>query len=334
MRSLATRTLVASAAAILVSATAFSTANAAPADPPPELDVPVASDGSTIEPVQTDADATGGGVSGTTGDSSTAAGLPEGTASGDSLAPMDYGPESVIGDDQRTQVDPTTQNPVNAIVHITFDDQNGDQFGCTGWLYADNMVATAGHCVHPGDGNDGGGPNNFFDPDTYEVSAGRNGADTPYGTCGVNTLYSVEGWMLDGVEERDYGAIALDCNVGDTTGTWGLWWQEDDMDGYDTTVTGYPCDQADGTMWRHAGMSVEETEDEQLFYLNDTFGCQSGAPVYERRETGQEFCVGWCVMAIHAYGPHGWFGDHSNYNHGTRIDEPLFDNLMAWEAAN
>ncbi|RIV36045.1 trypsin-like serine peptidase [Micromonospora radicis] len=238
------------------------------------------------------------------------------------------GIQSVIGTDNRVRVNPTTVYPSSAIVQIVRT-TNGSTWGCTGWLYGPSIIATAGHCVHPGGGANGGGGNGFYPRGDFQIIPGRNGAATPYGTCTATQLLSVTNWTQSGDETNDYGAIRLSCAAGNTTGWFGLWWQSATLTGTATTVSGYPCDKPFGEQWRHAGQTVQVTHDRQVFYQNDTFGCQSGSPVYQTRAAGSAFCTGQCVMAIHAYGVHG-SAPHSTNNHGTRITESVFNNLITW----
>ncbi|GIJ79286.1 glutamyl endopeptidase [Micromonospora phaseoli] len=250
---------------------------------------------------------------------------------GRALAPdaePSVGIQSVIGTDNRVRVDPTTVFPARAIVQVVRT-TGGSTWGCTGWLYGPSIVATAGHCVHPGGGANGGGGNGFYPRGDFQIIPGRNGASTPYGTCTATQLLSVTGWTQSGNETNDYGAIRLNCTAGNTTGWFGLWWQSATLNGTATTVSGYPCDKTFGQQWRHAGQTVQATHAQQVFYQNDTFGCQSGSPVYQTRATGSSFCSGQCVMAIHAYGLHG-SAPHSTNNHGTRITESVFNNLITW----
>src|SRR5262249_32066594 len=78
---------------------------------------------------------------------------------------------------------------------------------------------------------------------------------------------------------------------------------------------------------------IRLTQTRQLFYYNDTVGGFSGSPVYYNRSIGSPYCVRYCTMAIHAYGLHG-SAPHTVYNHGTRIVEPVFNNLRAWRDAS
>jgi glutamyl endopeptidase len=138
----------------------------------------------------------------------------------------------------------------------------------------------------------------------------------------------VSGWPQSKDEQFDYGAIKLNCTVGNTTGWFGYWWQAATLTGLPQNVSGYPGDKP-LTQWRHAG-SISVTLTRQLFYLNDTAPGQSGAPVFQNRGAGSSFCVGQCTMAIHTYGPHGG-APHSQYNHATRIVQAVYNNLVTWK---
>ncbi|MQA26708.1 MAG: trypsin-like serine protease [Micromonosporaceae bacterium] len=225
----------------------------------------------------------------------------------------DVGAESVIGPDGRWRVTPTTSFPTRAIAMITL---NGSQL-CTGWLYGPDVLATAGHCVHTG------GSGGAWRSGTWRIYPGRDGSSSPYGYCTARSLHSVNGWTQSRDEQYDYGAIKLNCTIGNTVGWFGFWWQSASLTGYSTTVSGYPGDKPSGTHWRHVD-SVRVTQARQIFYQNDTFGGQSGSPVYQYRSG-----CGYCSMGIHAYGLHGSW-PHSSNNHGTRINEPVYNNMLYW----
>ncbi|HEX5597211.1 MAG TPA: trypsin-like serine protease [Micromonosporaceae bacterium] len=283
----------------------------------------------TLATRQLGAETKGGGISSATGTGATVSGGAAPGASDTSAAAADgIGIQSIIGTDNRVRVNPTTVFPARAIVQIVRT-TNGTTWGCTGWLYGPSIIATAGHCVHPGAGKNGGGGNGFYPRGDFQIIPGRNGTSMPYGTCTASQLLSVNGWTQSGDETYDYGAIRLNCSVGNTTGWFGLWWQSATLTGTATTVSGYPCDKTFGEQWRHAGQTVQVTHDRQVFYQNDTFGCQSGSPVYQTRASGSAYCTGECVMAIHAYGLHG-SSPHSTNNHGTRITESVYNNLITW----
>lgn len=224
------------------------------------------------------------------------------------------GAESIIGPDNRVRVNPTTSFPARATVLITFSAGR-----CTGWLIGANTVVTAGHCVHPG----GGG--SFYPTSSYRIYPGRNGGASPYGSCSAKWLASVVGWTVSGSDEYDYAAIKLNCSVGNTVGWYGFFWQTTSLTGLPTTINGYPGDKP-LTQWRSSD-SVRVTQARRVFYRNDTVGGVSGAPVWYNRSG-----CGICSMAVHAYGTYG-SPPFSTNNHGTRITQPVFNNLIAWRNA-
>lgn len=224
------------------------------------------------------------------------------------------GQESIIGADNRIRVNPTTSFPARATVLITFSAGR-----CTGWLIGANTVVTAGHCVHPG----GGG--SFYPTSSYRVYPGRNGTSSPYGSCTARWVASVTGWTDSGDDRYDYGAIKLNCSVGNTTGWYGFFWQSASLTGLPTTINGYPGDKP-LTQWRSTD-SVRVTQARRVFYQNDTVGGVSGAPVWYNRSG-----CGICSMAVHAYGVYNG-PPFSTNNHGTRITQAVYNNLKSWKDA-
>ena len=218
---------------------------------------------------------------------------------------QEAGIESIIGTDNRYQITGTTTYPYSAIVHIT-----SSIGGCTGWLIGSNTVATAGHCVY---GSSGWATN-------VRVYPGRNGSSTPYGSCGYTRLNTVSGWVNSRSPEYDYGAIKLNCTVGNSTGWFGFRWQSASLTGQASYISGYPGDKPYGTQWR-SNDSIRITETRRLFYANDTYGGHSGSPVWN----GGASCSP-CGIAIHAYGV-----GSNGYNGGTRITEAVFNNLLNWK---
>lgn len=235
--------------------------------------------------------------------------------------------ESVISPDRRVQVTSTTAYPARATVHIVFQKvAGGGTFGCTGFMVGPDTIATAGHCVH--NGNSTG----FFLRSSFKLYPGRNGSTIPYtcpggATVGAQRLWTNAGWAAGHGEEKDYGAIHTTCAIGNTTGWYGyLNTQGLNEVGQQSNTQGYPGDKPFGTQWQSRNCSTSTLSTSfvqctigtqttrQVFYRNDTFGGQSGSPVY--RNHNSTCC--WAT-AIHAYGLHGSF-PHNSYNHGTRIE--------------
>jgi glutamyl endopeptidase len=222
--------------------------------------------------------------------------------------------DNQIGSDDRVRVNPTTTYPARTVAHITF----GNGSLCSGFLIDPNTVATAGHCIERGAG---GG---FYSTSSYRVTPARNGSIAPYGSCGAQTLFTVNGWANNSDERYDLGAIKLNCSIGNTTGWFGYAPLASPV-GKPSLNNGYPGDKPTGTQWKSSD-KIRAATANQLFYGNDTYGGLSGSPIY--RSTG---CGGPCASAIHAYGwGHGAF-PHDTWNHGTRITSAVAGVLTTWK---
>jgi glutamyl endopeptidase len=236
------------------------------------------------------------------------AALPDGAERG--LRERESAAEVIIGMDTRERLYTTTY-PSRAKVLITF---TGGR--CSGTMIGPNTVATAGHCVHTG------GAGGAWRPvASFRIYPGRDGALSPYGVCTARTLYSVVGWTNSANEEYDYGAIKLNCTVGNTVGWFGMTTTAPTL--FPSIVGGYPGDKP-LTQWQGSDR-VRAVSTRQVFYSNDTFGGMSGSAVWHDAN-------GPYMYSIHAYGTHG-AGNHAIYNHGVRLVTAVFDNLVAWKNA-
>ena len=229
-------------------------------------------------------------------------------------------PETVIGRDRRFRVYPRDSGfPYRAIGLLTYS-QAGGSFFCTAFLISEDTIATAGHCVHEG------GPHGTWSYDLRFYPA-FNAGTAPYGSCSGRRLYAVARWTEQGSEEHDYGAVKLNCRVGETTGWLGYYPSAVSQVGLATLLMGYPGDKPYGTLWGGAG-AITASEPRKTRYQIDTGAGQSGAPLIEAdRGPSRADCYGTCAVAIHAY------GQLDGSNSGTRINHAVADNLTAWRNA-
>jgi glutamyl endopeptidase len=220
------------------------------------------------------------------------------TAPGTKTGPVAK-PGSVIGADERIQEGSTTVSPWGSIVHIELNTG-----GCTGFLLSRDTVVTAGHCVWDGAW-----------ATSYTVYPGRNGTDVkPYGSCsgGSGDLWSNTTWTSGGSSDYDYGMIKLSCDVGNSTGWMGWWYNPSEtMTGQSFYVEGFPGDKAYGTMWWDSDPITGQT-DRRLTYNIDTAPGESGSPIYRFRSSNEPYCTGWCIAGIHTNG--------GSSNSGTRFN--------------
>jgi V8-like Glu-specific endopeptidase len=237
------------------------------------------------------------------------------------IAEASFGPpppeaETVHGPDDRIQITNTSVYPwrVHASLLITAAD-NSRWIG-TGWFIGPHTLMTAGHVVYIKNsgvaGRDGW-------VKSIQVMPGRNGSTLPYGSVTSTNFRTVSGWINNGDENYDYGAIIIPTELGNTVGWFGFGVYSDaDLLATTGNISGYPGDKPAGTQWYDA-RKIASVNSRKVYYDIDTAGGQSGSAVY-RIIDGQRY-----GFAIHAYGG-------ATTNSGTRIVTPVFNNMVAWRA--
>ena len=229
-----------------------------------------------------------------------------------------FAPRTVHGVDDRRQITTTSDYPwrVHASLLITAGD--GSRWIGTGWFIGPRVLITAGHVVCI---KGSGVPGRDGWVSSIRVFPGRNGSETPFGEVTSTTFHSVRGWVDNGNDEYDYGAIVLDQPKGNETGwlSFGRY-ADDDLKSVVGNICGYPGDKAPGTQW-YAARRIDAVTARKVRYDIDTAGGQSGAAVY-RIKQGKRYAI-----AIHAYGG-------ATTNSGTRVNRAVFDNLSKWKADN
>lgn len=227
--------------------------------------------------------------------------------------------EDVIGVDNRTRVPDTKLYPWRVMCSLLITAADNSPWVGTAWFISPRTLITAGHCVHI-KGSDVAARNGWVK--SVQVMPGRDGNLLPFGSVTSTVFRSVDGWINQGDRSFDYGAIILPTPLGDSVGWLGLGvYTDDDLRTSIGNISGYPNDKKDaekGTQWYH-GQRVADLDSRQVFYEIDTFGGQSGSPVY--RAIGQQRFA----FAVHAYG-----GTKSNS--GTRITPEVFNNMVSWKA--
>lgn len=227
--------------------------------------------------------------------------------------------DSVIGPDGRGQVTSTATYPSRAIAYLLVTWANNSQGSCTGWFIGPRTVVTAGHCVW----NTAAGAAHGW-AKSISVYPGRRGAVLPYGSTTAHQLFSVTGWTTSGNPSYDYGAIEVNSPKGNTVGWFGFRWQAANAFPGTYTVRGYPGDKPTATMWSMSG-AITNANTYRLWYQMDTFGGQSGSPLYHIYNSACCYGVG-----VHTYGTSvsPFFG-----NSATRIRQAVFNNFVSWKAS-
>ena len=245
-------------------------------------------------------------------------------------------PESIIGGDERKRIFDTNQYPYSAIASLEITAHDNSQWLGTGWFVSPRVLVTAGHCVfiQAAENPIAGGW-----VQSIRVVPGRNGTgdgSEPFDSAVATTFRSVTGWVNDGSEEHDYGVLVLDTPLGAGTGAFSIGVYSDaDLLNMDLSVAGYPADKGDpnrdpstnvaelNTLW-YDTKAINRVTDNKVFYDIDTYGGESGAPVFVADANGSLRTA----VAIHAYGT----SQGENSNSGTRINQEVYKTILDWKA--
>lgn len=217
-----------------------------------------------------------------------------------------YESRAIWGLDTRVQVTPTAY-PYRALALIAV----GTSL-CTGSLISADTILTAGHCVHTGGAN-----GSWMPIETITVYPGASGASFPYGKCTAKRSYTTTGWGEKGLANYDYGAIKLNCTIGNTTGWLGFAAPNNSVN-LPAIIAGYPGEKS-RTQWVSFDTIRQQTS-EWLVYPNDTTAGMSGSAIWYDDSKG-----------ILAFGVHTY--KFPKANRGKRINAAVFKNIKTWKNA-
>lgn len=219
--------------------------------------------------------------------------------------------ETVCGTDERLRVD-TTADPFHAICFMTLELSNGSRARGTGfYIELDSgrgVILTAAHCLYDTRGNE------YMNK--VHVARGRSGENLPHGmqTFERSAFRVPEDWKSSAAQYADYGVILLD-GPNPTTGFNLFPAKDEQLENVNITTAGYPADKNGFFMWMDRG-PVKSVNSSKIFYNQDTFGGQSGSPVWTQLQNGIA-CVG-----VHSYG--------GCPNSATRLTKPVIDQIKMW----
>jgi len=232
--------------------------------------------------------------------------------------------ESVIGRDERVRILDTDLAPWRMICALRMRGPSGGSAMGTGWFIGPRTVLTAGHCVFS---------NHFFGgwASSIEVIPGLNGGGSdarPFGSVSSTRFSSVDRWTTSEDPDFDVGCIHLDEPKGAEVGWFAVGaLPPEELESFLVNVSGYPADRGAGTEQYHNRNRVLGVSDRRLFYEVDTFGGQSGAPVWiHEQEDAPPLAVG-----IHAYGIGGTPSSMGiTANSAPRILPEVLEKLTEW----
>jgi glutamyl endopeptidase len=221
--------------------------------------------------------------------------------------------EVVIGNDDRVRVKQPdmSRNPFRQICALRIRAKTGQLFVGTGWFIGPRAIATAGHCVFLH--KEGGWAASI------DVIPAKFGSSEPVGSLTSKKFRSTDGWIDRKSTDFDYGMLLLDdTSAGDRLGSFEVVAEADSqLDGAFANISGYPADRDDANFQFFHGRSMSGVTPTRIQYDIDTFGGQSGSPVWVDTPNGI------AAVGVHTTGS-------STSNSGTRITEAVIDNFLAW----
>lgn len=222
----------------------------------------------------------------------------------------------VIGSDDRSRITNPVDFPWRTFTKLKITFPDGYTSGCSGAIIDDFHVLTVGHCVYSlGHGGYG----------DIKVFPGLDRDYMPFSYANSTFIRTYTQWTTNRDPDHDWALITLDRNIGFYTGWMGIKTAPKESELYKNAlnVSGYPNDRLDNTLWNsfETGHSANEF---QHYYTMDTYGGESGAPVWQS-ENGEQY-----ILSIHAFGNTADTPDITNG--GTRINQEKYDRLSQWLA--
>jgi len=236
--------------------------------------------------------------------------------------------ETVINVDERVRILDTDLAPWRMICALRMRGSNGAGAIGTGWLVGPRTLITAGHCVFS---------NNFFGgwASTIEAIPGLNGhglESRPFGSIRSTEFSSVDRWT--DVEDADFdiGCIHLTEDIGTELGWFAIGALSPiELESYLVNISGYPGDRGAGYEQYYNQNRILRVSERRVYYEVDTFGGQSGAPVWIHEEEGAPPLV----VGIHAYGTGGTpRAFNITANSAPRIIPEVLEKIREWVEAD
>ena len=203
------------------------------------------------------------------------------------------------GIDTRGKIDPMKHEPYNWICHLRIQADDGIHVGTGFKIHIPNansmIILTCGHCLH----FDGKIASEIIvDIGGKRHTATSNNFLVPTGYCThIPGHFDYNRWIPDKYvynNNYDYGVISLPGDSNEGFG-WSTIIPDKELQGRLVSICGYPGDKPAGTMWITGG-EITKVNPKTLSYMIDTFGGQSGSPVYTWWKGY------WTVVGVHGHG--------------------------------
>lgn len=237
------------------------------------------------------------------------------------------GHETVIGEDERVDITDSDKYPWRMIAALRLIPRPPftSSFIGTGWFIGPKTLLTAGHCVHSQ--SDFGGWIG-----TIEVSPGRRDDTFPFGTVKATRFSALTAWQTTSDPDFDIGCIHLDVPLGDTVGFFKIASLKDSqLEHALLNISGYPGDRDDGRRQYFHENRALKTSARRVYYDIDTYGGQSGSPVWmQETQASEPIAIG-----VHAYGTGGTAPSLGvTANSGPRLIPDVVATIQEWLAAS
>jgi V8-like Glu-specific endopeptidase len=227
--------------------------------------------------------------------------------------------ETVLGHDDRVRILETDLAPWRMICALEIESPSGSFIG-TGWFIGPRTLLTAGHCVY--------GPDMGGWATTIRLAPGRDEDDLPFGSFTSQKFSTTQRWIDAQDPDFDYAAIHLAEPVGEKVGWFSLAVRSpEELKAARVNISGYPGDRGNGRQQWFDANSVLAVTPRRVFYSVDTYGGQSGSPVWIQDDPASPPVA----VGIHAYGVGGTptaLGIVANS--APRISAPVLTVVQGW----
>ncbi len=194
---------------------------------------------------------------------------------GNLLAEADY---QVIGPDTRRRILSTKKVPFRYICKLEIS-RGGRNFVCTGTLVGPNKVLTAAHCLRQGSSRA-----RRVRVIPGKRDSGRSRRSEPFGSAMSRRIHMPGRFRVAG-DPFDYAVITLATPIGRRVGWWRriAAWSDERVRRRKANTAGFPVDRhprGDRMFWTYN--SISSVRGPRMEYFHDTFGGQSGSPLWIR----------------------------------------------------